>query len=262
MKKEYNLHRFLLLAFGIPLICCSFRVSCTFFQEGVGNLILLMIAATSPMLAAILTIALSSEFHIKTFLNKNYKENLSLKYSLMVFLIPAFFLTIGKIIICLATPQYAAFKMPTLKKMVIILWALVAEELGWRGYLQGALERRIGNSLAPCIVGVIWTLWHYHFWIIHGLDAPLWLFAYGCIAESYGYALITKLSRENIVPASIWHFSSNLFFNMYLINPNWNGGSIIPYLIVNGVYTFYILVFFIHKHINKHAGYKRQKYNL
>ena len=75
------------------------------------------------------------------------------------------------------------------------------------------------------------------------MEAPIVAFTYGCIAESYGYYVITKLAKGNIVPASIWHFSGNLFFNLYLLNPNWNGGSTMPYIIVNIIMTIYIGIF-------------------
>lgn len=64
------------------------------------------------------------------------------------------------------------------------------------------------------------------------MEVPLHSFAYGCIAESYGYFVITKISKGNIVPASLWHFSGNLFTNIYRLNPNWNAGRMEPYMIV------------------------------
>ena len=45
------------------------------------------------------------------------------------------------------------------------MWALVAEELGWRGYLQEKIEAHVGDVLTPLIVGIIWTVWHFHFFI-------------------------------------------------------------------------------------------------
>ena len=41
------------------------------------------------------------------------------------------------------------------------MWALVAEELGWRGYLQEKIEAHVGDVLTPLIVGIIWTVWHF-----------------------------------------------------------------------------------------------------
>lgn len=44
---------------------------------------------------------------------------------------------------------------------IIILWAFIAEEFGWRGYLEPWLKKKgLPKWLVPYIVGVIWCLWH------------------------------------------------------------------------------------------------------
>ncbi|MBP3888981.1 MAG: CPBP family intramembrane metalloprotease [Cellulosilyticum sp.] len=246
MKRNKPIFIFLIFAFGIPLPCSLLRGFCPLFQGGIGHLLLLGIASLAPTLAAILTVRISQGKNaVKEFLRIHYRENLSLKYCILAFIIPTLFLTIGKGIIYWLMPLNGGIKLPTIKKLIIILWALVAEELGWRGYLQEKVEEYIGRRFIPLVVGSIWALWHYHFWIVDGIEIPLVIFTYCCIFESYGYYMMTKLSKGNILPASIWHASSNLFFNIYLINPNWNNGSLKPYLIVNSIYTFYILIFFV-----------------
>jgi len=37
----------------------------------------------------------------------------------------------------------------------------IYEEIGWRGYLQGELTKRIGPRTAVFAVGVIWAIWHF-----------------------------------------------------------------------------------------------------
>lgn len=86
------------------------------------------------------------------------------------------------------------------QKIIIVMWALVAEELGWRGYLQEKIEAHVGDVLTHLIVGIIWT---------------------------------------------VWHFSGNLFTNIYRLNPNWNTGRMEPYMIVNTVYLFNFIIFVV-----------------
>lgn len=176
------------------------------------------------------------------------------RFCLIGFLLPALVLTIGKSLTYL-TPYHNQFlTIPSFNKMIIIAWALVAEELGWRGYLQDEIEKKWGNDMTPLLIGFIWAAWHYHFFISGTMDVPLIPFTYGCIAESYGYYSITKLSDGNIIPASLWHFSGNLFLNLYLINPNWNNGSIVPYFIINMVSTVYIGVFIYYRRKKRYHG--------
>lgn len=45
----------------------------------------------------------------------------------------------------------------------VIYWG---EEYGWRGYLQGKMQRKFGKRTGVILLGIIWTTWHIPFWII------------------------------------------------------------------------------------------------
>jgi len=66
------------------------------------------------------------------------------------------------------------------------------------------------------------------------MSAPIPLFALGCIAESYGYYWVTTKVKGNIIPASVWHFTSNLFISLFAIDPVYNDGNVLPYLLFVG----------------------------
>ncbi|MFA9380752.1 MAG: lysostaphin resistance A-like protein [Acetanaerobacterium sp.] len=117
------------------------------------------------------------------------------------------------------------------KKIIIICWALIAEELGWRGFLQEKLYAYFSDFTSPLIAGVIWAAWHYHYFISGSKTVPIILFALGCVTDSYVYYALTKLVKGNTIPATIFHFSGNLCFSLFLINPEYNHGSIVPYLL-------------------------------
>ena len=242
-KGKRDIMLFLVFAFSIPLVCSALIVSCSLFKSGIFYLVLYGIADASPALAAILIVLIASDSTLKNFLLQKYIKNISLKYCLIGLFVPAIVITSGKLISNFVMDNNVLLVLPGLNKVIIISWALFAEELGWRGYLQEKLDSIFGTWLTPLIIGVIWALWHYHFFITGSMEVPYIAFAYGCIVESYGYYVITKLAKGNVVPASIWHFSGNLFFELCLINPNWNGGSMVPYYIVNGLYTVYIFAF-------------------
>lgn len=243
-SRNYNIIVFILYAFSIPTICIVSMKYIPACKQGVLQLILYGIEAASPSLAAIMVVLQrEGASGLKESIIDKYKNGISFKLCLFGFLAPAMILTVAKLVTYLTPYNNEFITMPNSKKMITLFWALIAEELGWRGYLQNEIEHKCGSKITPFIVGVIWALWHYHFLLSGTMDIPIILFTYGCIAESYGYYVITKLSNGNIIPASLWHFTGNLFFNLYLLNPNWNGGSIVPYIIVNLLYVSYIIIF-------------------
>ena len=244
IKQEKSIWIFLCYAFAIPLICIIAMQNQLFTDNRIIVFILYGIEGASPAIAAILVAAhkggIAGALH---FLRNKYVKAFKIKYILIGFIMPAFLLTLTKLITYLTPYNNQFLTIPSEKKIVIIFWALIAEELGWRGYLQDSIEERIGRKFTPLMVGGIWAAWHYHFFVSGSMEVPIFAFIYGCIVESYGYYLITKAAKGNIVPASVWHFSGNLFFNLYLLNPNWNGGSTVPYNISNLIMTVYIIAF-------------------
>jgi uncharacterized protein len=58
-----------------------------------------------------------------------------------------------------ATPAHWFLKpSPRLLGLAVGPWG---EELGWRGYAQPQLQKRIGAFWASVVVGAIWSIWHY-----------------------------------------------------------------------------------------------------
>lgn len=237
---------FLLLAFLLPLVCALILANAS-IPEAL-SLILFGLEAATPSLAAILVVFLfSSRSGLRSWLRKCYIDQIDVRLILFGLLLPAVFIPVSKL---LSWPITGIAPVPALlspKKMLIVCWALVAEELGWRGFLQDRLEPYFGSRTLPLLLGLIWAAWHYHFYLANELPVPLFLFLFGCIADSYLYYACTKAAKGNIVPVSILHFSENLFLNIWLINPQNNNGSITPYLVcvflfaLTAILTFVVL---------------------
>ncbi len=121
-------------------------------------------------------------------------------------------------------------------KLMIIFFALVAEEFGWRGFLQNLLDEKIQPVFVPAIIGVIWAMWHYHFVLAGTMEIPVIAFMISCILESYGYYWIVKKANGNVIGACIWHFSGNLFSNLFQTDVYW---------ICNLVYIIYFAIFIL-----------------
>lgn len=231
---------FLLLSFGLPFICVLLVKNIRAFQSGWLNLILYGIEAMTPTLSALIVVwTLSGRQETILFIKKCYRVNIKLFNILLAIAVPSLILTMTKlssIMIGFGNGDIGATF--TSKRLLIVLWALIAEELGWRGFLQNKIDRRYGFPATPIMIGMIWALWHYHFFLLGTTTAPIILFLIGCIAESFGYYWITKRAEGNILPASIWHFIGNLLINLFLLSPEYNKNSNIPYMI----FVFYTTI--------------------
>jgi len=223
---------FLLLAFVLPLFCVLLMLNTALFHSGAFNLVAYGIEAAAPALAAIVTVLYFEKGRgLRHFLKSAYLDNLHPKIILLALLLPVVLVGVPKLLNGLLFGGGLHLGILAPKKILIICWALVAEELGWRGFLQQKLRPYLNDFTLPLAVGLIWAVWHYHYFLSGASSAPLLLFVLSCVTDSYLYFAVTRFANGNIVPASVLHFSGNLCFNLFLINPEHNGGSLVPYLL-------------------------------
>jgi membrane protease YdiL (CAAX protease family) len=88
----------------------------------------------------------------------------------------------------------------------------LGQELGWRGWLQPALERRLGFTRASVAVGAIWATWHVPVLLARG-DArsplELALFAALCVAYSLVFARVLHATSGSLLVVVLLHASVN-----------------------------------------------------
>lgn len=210
---------FLIIAFVLPLISVYLMQNIVFFKSGTPNFIIYGIEAAAPALAALITtFILTKSKGLKEFLIQKYLNNISTKNIVIAFSLPLIILMVAKLTTLLFSFDESLFSPVTSKKIIVIFYALIAEELGWRGFLQERIKSLTNSFLTPLIVGIIWSLWHYHYFLSGSMNVPIVPFLFGCIAESYGYFALTEKSCGNIIPASVMHFSGNLFLNLFVLN--------------------------------------------
>lgn len=247
IKKGKGIIEYLLIATIIPLICVAIFVFIPAVNNSIFYLPLFGLQSIAPTLAAITVVTHTySADGLKAFLKEKYISNINLKICFFAFIIPLAVMLASKTIAVIFDGSDFEFILPNAKKTLIIFWALIAEELGWRGYLQERIENKIGMAFTPLVVGVIWGLWHFQYFLSGAMDVPFILLILGCVFESYGYFVITKLAKGNIIPACLWHFSGNLFINIFGLNPVDNHGSNSPYLTMTLAYSVCILGFLIY----------------
>lgn len=79
-------------------------------------------------------------------------------------------------------PELAEGRMESLGRVVMAvflifesflsIFVLYGEEYGWRGYLQGKLQKRFGKKIGVLILGILWWCWHLPLWMTQGDRFP------------------------------------------------------------------------------------------
>lgn len=234
-----NLILFLLISFLLPFVAILAQ---TMISNDFICFVLYGIQAAAPTISAVVVLCLSKK--TKTYFTKIFrKEHLGMAI-ILPFIIACTTMILAKIIFCVLFRRDFMFGSISIVRFIIILWALLAEEIGWRGYLEPLLKMYgVPKLIVPCIVGVIWCLWHYHFFLQNGIEVPIPLFFISCIIESYIYSFLMSVTHNNIVSAMTYHFSWNLFIHIAAINPIENNGNIFPYIILVILETLVLFVF-------------------
>lgn len=240
MRKDCKeLILFLLIAFLLPLVSI---VAQTMISDNLVCFVLYGIQAAVPTVSAIIVLCLNRKE--KAFFVQMFRKDHLLTAIFLPIIIACVTMFLAKLIFCVLFGADFALGSITAVQSIIILWALFAEEIGWRGYLEPWLRQNsIYQWSVPCIVGVIWCLWHYHFFLQDGIQVPILLFFISCIIESYIYSSLMRVTSNNIVSAMTYHFVWNLLIHIAAINPADNNGNIFPYFILTVLEALILPVF-------------------
>ncbi len=84
------------------------------------------------------------------------------------------------------------------------------EELGWRGYLQSGLSRRMNGVIAFVLVGILWGLWH----VGNYANGPVYVlfFVLSLVGYSGVMAWLLQGTNYNVILACLFHFAVNAGF--------------------------------------------------
>lgn len=252
MRKHKNLILFLLLSFLLPLIAV---VSQAIIPNDSIRFVLYGIQAAAPTISAIVVLCLNKK--VKTHFKQMFRKEHLLTAVILPIIIACATMFLAKLIYCALFGIDFMFGNISTAQFIIILWAFVAEEIGWRGYLEPLLKTySIPKQIVPCIVGMIWCLWHYHFFLQNGIEIPIPLFFISCIIESCIYSFLMGVTGDNIVSAMTYHFMWNLLIHLAAINPADNNGSIFPYIILVVLEAMLLPVFLVLKRYNNKKSSK------
>lgn len=119
-----------------------------------------------------------------------------------------------------------------------LMFALVfgggLEEIGWRGFLQPLLERRLSFLAAAIIQSIIWSIWHLPLWLVPDSMQGSYnfiAFALYCITFGCTLAAIHRLTRSIWASVLVHVWGSLVLGGMYTVSTLTNFPSIKTLLI-------------------------------
>jgi membrane protease YdiL (CAAX protease family) len=109
----------------------------------------------------------------------------------------------------------------------------LAEEFGWRGYLQPRLRRRLTPARTSAVLGTLWALWHVPLFLLVGtVQSQMGLFtptALGFFAAmlplSVGYWFVSERLRGGVPAAVLMHTTGNIALTLLFAAPSVAGGA-------------------------------------
>lgn len=96
------------------------------------------------------------------------------------------------------------------------------EELGWRGIMQPALEKKFSVPVATLMTGCVWMLWHIPLWFISGTSQQnmnFFLYSIYGLILSFNLAAIRK-KTGSIFFCAVFHGLVNLLMSFFLVKIN------------------------------------------
>jgi membrane protease YdiL (CAAX protease family) len=122
----------------------------------------------------------------------------------------------------------------------VLIFSVLGEETGWRGYALPKLQMKYGTLKASIILGLIWAFWHSPLFLIKGnfhQDIPLWLFILQEIYISIVISWIYNKTGGSLLLVHIFHAASNTTLGLLPVLPQEIGGDRLPLYILCGLLT-------------------------
>lgn len=221
--------------------------------------LLFFIGGIGPSLTGVvLTYKLKTREEVKNFWNRSFSfKQIKLEwYGIIIFfsLIPILLagmidLVIGGKGISINGEIYSNF-FNFFPYLMFLIIAVLAEEFGWRGYAQDALQKSYSRFLSSLILGSFWALWHLPLFFMENTyqynlgvgTLEFWLFFISLIPTTVLYTWIYNNTRQSILSAILFHFSINFFGETFIFA---TGVDVIRFIII---LTLSIIIIFPYGH--------------
>jgi membrane protease YdiL (CAAX protease family) len=123
--------------------------------------------------------------------------------------------------------------------LITITSGPTGEELGWRGYALGVLQKRHSPFAASVILGLVWGFWHIPLWLLSGYsgtDLLIYSVAFMVAIVSTSILITHFYNKSSNVLIAVWiHFFFNFLLKIVTI-------YILPLLVYSSVGYFLVAV--------------------
>lgn len=204
------------LVFWGPL--AVFKVPAASFDGGAGGpgwaITLFIIGGFTPSLTAVILTAIKEGGKgLLTMAKRLNPFRMSLRWHGVVLLMVVLG-TVGQLAIVKAIGgvfEYALFGKRIVWLLPLLILGPLSEEIGWRGYALGRLQKRFSALTASLIVGLSWAMWHLPLFYIVGTSQNLYgmsflAFAAGMLAISVLYTWVFNNTSGSIWGAVFFHW--------------------------------------------------------
>ena len=164
-----------------------------------------MVFSTPAPFLSVLILALRRErIGLKAF----FQRILHTEKKLETVLLTAFFCAAALLLALLCgTPNGSPWYMLPLGFLVMIPFVGIAEEAGWRGFLQPALEKKMPFPLSVLTVAAIWDVWHLDLWFDptsnHYSDSFIG-FSINILVWAFALAALYKATKS-VLACAVYH---------------------------------------------------------
>lgn len=197
----------------------------------------ILFSTPTPFIALYIILKKKEDISIKEYI----KRSLHTPKPIMAIIVTGLFMVLAFVFaLCYGIPTGASWIMMPLGFVVMLPCVGIAEEIGWRGFLQPELEKKFSFPVATSMVAVIWFLWHLPIWVMpssnHYGDS---LIGFGIMIFVWSFvsAAIYK-STKSVLACAIYHSFINSIGAIY----DWNK-LFDAYPKLNGMLIYFGLTF-------------------
>lgn len=231
-----------LLVQGILLLLEPYSIS--YLKSGhltVGYIIYAILGmffpTPAPLIALLITLHRTEGITVKEY----FKRIVHTPKPLMAITVTGLFCVIAFVFaVCCGIPNGSPWYMMPLGFMVMLPFVGIAEEPGWRGFLQPELEKKFPFPVATSITAIIWCVWHFPDWLLptgnHYGDSLIG-FSITIFVGSFAAAAIYKATKSTLACA-VYHS----FINSIGATYDWNA-LFDAYPKTNGMLLYFSIVF-------------------